>query len=489
MTELSQIRKRSLRASSILIVTCWLSSRIYLYMYFWSLFALANPGKNDVITFWYSPINFIRHHYFESLLYLRGEPPLPQVILGLLMKLNDWPFTIPLDSFLLSGITLIIAFMLRSIILQINFSITSATILSIAWCIYPGYMAAEISAFPIAFYEVLPAFLFTASLYAMTIALRTGQKKFYWLFGITSGLFPLSRATMTFIFPIPIMIARVFRSPLARSLGFSALALQLLWAGKNYLVYQQFHLETASDVGGNIVWTMHFSGQEKKMIAYAKSKYPDVPFYSSGILCLIPNLNQQCLENFFPDAAKKDRVLTKMGVISGDISKAYGMGDSYMMRDFSLAIKPFFVDFAIHNPSVITKILIKSYRLFWAEMFFHLPHVEDLKKNTLLASISHLFEYYKFFCIAIIHGISIPLAIWILWRRLTGWPINVASSILLYALSLFVYVALVSSLGSTGENTRYRVDVEPLIWLLPFMTFRCLQQMFQRPLQNQDTSA
>jgi hypothetical protein len=89
-------------------------------------------------------------------------------------------------------------------------------------------------------------------------------------------------------------------------------------------------------------------------------------------------------------------------------------------------------------------------------------------------------EKYKVVNILAIHSMGILAACLIPMAGIRKKSLSDLQVAFLYTFLAFCYVAVISSLGDHGENARYRVDVEPLVWLLPFMAYRCLQQLFSR---------
>jgi hypothetical protein len=462
--------------SYLAIFASWVTARIYVYFYNWQYF--YEDAKDDsAFVMWYMPVDLIRQNLIDSLIYLRGEPPLPQIILGLLMKLFGWPFSIPADSLLLSAITLLNAFFMRNILLRYQLNPTAATIVCVLWCIYPANLGVEVSAFPISFYEALPGFIFTMSLWLYLKCfdnepLKNQSFKYTWLFGVSCALLSMSRSTLSWIFILPIMAVLIVPGDKKKiAAGFIAITIQLIWALKNYAVYGQFNLETASDVGQNIFSTILNTGNYDDFYSYTINKNPGDPFVTIGIPCLAA-YNLPCLENLFPDSKKSDTALESKLSLDENLH-----GESYVFHDFSKKLKPLYADYLIHNPEVALKMIGKSYVLFWGNIYWQVSYIKGLDADPLILGLNACMEKYKILNILAIHSVGILafIAIFISFARQKS--ISNLSAGFLYASLAFSYVAIISSLGDHGENARYRVDVESLVWLLPFMAYRCLQQI------------
>jgi hypothetical protein len=434
---------------------------------------------------WYLPTDIIKNHFLDSMLYLRGEPPLPQLFLGILMKLFGWPFTTPVDSMLLSLMCLFTAWLMYNILVRYHFSSFFSTGIASLWCIYPACLGVEIQAFPTAFYEALPSFFFVVSLW-LCISYSSNKKiRTLWWFGVAGAILSMSRSTLSWIFILPIFISLLLPGNRLRIvIGCMALIIQILWSLKNFAVYGQYHLETASDVGQNLVSTLLNTGHFDDFYHYSISNNPNDTFIADGLPCFLQG-NMSCVAKTLPDVKSLDDTLAARLPSQEPL-----YGETYFMRGLSQKVKPLYFEYLLHHPLIAVDMLRKSYALFWGNIYWQVGYIKGLDADPIILGVNATMEKLKLLNIAGIHLLSFPLFVLIiarfaiLRRKPHSWQIG-----FLYAFLAFFYVAIVSSLGDHGENARYRTDVEPLIWLLPFITFRCLQQIFQRPLQNQDTSA
>lgn len=456
--------------SSFIVVCAWLAARSYVYYFNWSYFPLAHVDDHT-FNMWYLPPEIIQHHFAESILYLRGEPPLPQLFLGMLMKIAGWPFAWPLDSILLSIATLITAFLIRSIVLRFSFHWMLATAIAAAWCIYPANLGVEVAAFPTAFYEALPEFFFTLALWLCLHCFDAEKtNRWLWLFGFTGVLLSMSRSTLSWIFLLPIFIVIFIPTSNKKKIiiGCLALSIQLLWSVKNYAVYGQFNFETASDVGQNILSTVMNTGHFQEFHTFSIHQNPNDSFVLYGLPCLA-KADIACAEKFMPHTEERDNLLKQQLSTSSVL-----WGESYFMHEMSKRIKPLFSDFLLHNPLIAVDMVFRSYQLFWGNIYWQVSYIPGLDTDALLLNTNAVFEKYKWLNITAIHLLA-PVVLFIICitliqqRSLSHLQVG-----FLYALLAFCYVALVSSLGDHGENARYRVDVEPLVWLLPFLSFRCI---------------
>lgn len=458
------------KASLFIIFCTWLAARTYIYYFNWAYFPAAH-ADDSAFNMWYLPPEIVKNHFAESMLYLRGEPPLPQLFLGMLMKIAGWPFAWPLDSMLLSIATLITAFLMRAIMLRFNFHQALATGLAAAWCIYPASLGVEVAAFPTAFYEALPEFFFTLALWLCLCCFDTEKtNRWLWLFGFTGILLSMSRSTLSWIFLLPTFIVIFIPTNNKKKIiiGCLAMFMQLLWSVKNYAVYGQFNFETASDIGQNILSTVMNTGHFQEFHAFSILQHPNDSFVQYGLPCLAKS-DVACAEKFMPHTTERDSHLKQQLSTSSVL-----WGESYFMHEMSRRIKPLFSEFLLRNPSIAIDMVYRSYKLFWGNIYWQVSYIPGLDADTLLLNTNVIFEKYKWLNILSIHLLA-PVALFLicttLIKRRSLNPLQVG---FLYALLSFCYVALVSSLGDHGENARYRVDVEPLVWLLPFLSFRCI---------------
>ena len=65
----------------LIIFSVWAIARSYVYYYNWPYFLEDNADYSSFYM-WYLPTDIIQHRFLDSMVYLRGEPPLPQFILG-----------------------------------------------------------------------------------------------------------------------------------------------------------------------------------------------------------------------------------------------------------------------------------------------------------------------------------------------------------------------------------------------------------------------
>lgn len=469
---MTKIPTFSMRTDFLIIFTTWLTTRIYIYYYNWPYFQQEDTGT---FTMWYLPPDIIREHFAESLLYLRGEPPLPQLFLGTLMKIVGWPFELPIDSILLSLATLAVAFLIQSTMLRFGFQKILATALATAWCIYPANLGVEIAAFPTAFYEALPGFFFMLALW---LCLRCfdgkNRVRWLWLFCLAGAMLSMSRSTLSWIFLLPIFIAPFLPSTRRKALAVClALIVQLAWSSKNYVVYGQFHLETASDVGQNIFSTIINTGKFDDFYAFSVSRNPDDTFIAEGIPCLYKG-DLPCVENHISTQTKERDLALKNQLVTND--RLYG--ETYIMHELSAKIKPLYMDYLLHNPAAAFDMIFRSYQLFWGNIYWQVSYIPGLDTDPLILETNALMEKYKWLNIVAIHALGSMALCLIITTLMRRQPLTSLQTSFLYAALAFGYVAVVSSLGDHGENARYRIDVEPLVWLLPFMSYRCITQFF-----------
>lgn len=460
------------------IFLAWICARIYVYYENWPYFSVDNA---DYSTFymWYLPTNIIKNDLLTAMLYLRGEPPLPQLLLGLCMKLAGWPFSFPIDSMLSSLGNLIIAYLIFSILVRYGINLMLSAVVAVAWCIYPACLGTEVQAFPIAFYEFLPSFFVTLSLWLCLHCKTKDKQGFIWLFGLAGALLAMSRSTMSWIFILPLLTVFFLPGNKWRFLaGSLAITVQLLWSMKNMMVYGQFHLETAADVGQNVFSTILNTGNFDDFHQFSIQRNPEDPFAVHGLPCVL-TMETACLEKYLPKTDQQDRALAQKLVSQEPLS-----GETYFMRALSMKAKPLYMDYLIHNPITAITMLYKSYQLFWGNIYWQVGYIKGLDTDPLILGINTWMEFAKKINVLGIHLLVFPIVMLILCNAaIKRQKPTLLQLGLLYAFFAFSYVAIVSSLGDHGENARYRIDVEPLVWLLPFMAVSCLLQQlhFSRP--------
>ena len=460
----------------LIIFSVWAIARSYVYYYNWPYFLEDNADYSSFYM-WYLPTDIIQHRFFDAMVYLRGEPPLPQFILGLLMKGFGWPFVIPVDSFFLSVLTLLTAWMMRAILIRYQFSSAFSTTLAAAWCVYPANLSVEVYAFPTALYEALPSFIFILSLWLCLRCFSHPKMPSVWLFGVAGILLSMSRSTLSWIFILPIVISFLLPGNKLRIVaGCLAIIFQLLWSVKNYAVYGQFHLETSSDVGQNIFSAILNTGHIDDFLEYSKQKHPNDTFILYGIPCLL-TYDENCLKQQLPDVQHLDDALREKLQSTEPL-----FGETYFMHALSTKVKPLYSDYLLHNSADVLDMLHKAYPIFWGDIYRQVGYIKGLDTDSVILGVNAAFEKYKWLNILGIHFIALPILLLVFYCAVRK-KVTIFQVAFLYAFLGYLYVAIISSLGDHGENARYRVDVEALVWLLPFMAWRCMRSAFlQRTL-------
>lgn len=473
MNEVTSHRKLAL--DGCLMLAVWLLSRYYFYSHYWSAMQDIMRGMDSqVMHMWYLPAPMLTEQLTHSMWLLRGEPPLPQLLIGLLMKVQTWPFTVPVDSFLMSLMSLFTAFIIYAIVRRLQFQRPLAIAAAALWLLNPSILAAEIEAFPICFYELLPAFFFTLSLWLLLRAHDLPQqRRWLYLFGLTLLLTAMSRSTLSFLFILPFLIALLLPPGKAKWVAAAfTVVFQLGWSLKNYAVYQEFQLETTADVGQNLFSTLLNTDNMGNFYEFHQHRHPENRFVHGLVKCMSQQKNLgNCADDplinewFGQERDKQLKASTNIG------DALYG--ESYGHSAFTQAIKPLFVEYLLHRPDRAVDMFFKSYQLFWGDTVDQITYIEPLKHDTMLKRLQQPFLYIKFVQIIAIHCFGI--ALFVLYFTVHGKHARPAPAVFLgfiFCALAFSYLAVFSSLGDHGENPRYRLAVEPLIWLLPWFIWR-----------------
>jgi hypothetical protein len=151
--------------------------------------------------------------------------------------------------------------------------------------------------------------------------------------------------------------------------------------------------------------------------------------------------------------------------------------------DFAITkeVIPAYLDYMYHNPTTALKILQKSYPIFWLPAedgvanygmkILSLPFFNIIRK-----SISMVVTFNKL----VIHSLSFVTFIALIIFSQHKSP---QKKTFLYAFSCFLYMSFFCCIGDAGENNRYRFAIEPIIWILPFLTIPNLSSLLKERSQ------
>ena len=92
----------------LLLISIGLFHRLFLFVYYFDETSLMISNNPNWLTWQYLTIPALRDNLLDSLLYLQQTPPLPQLFLGVCLKLLSWPTQVSYFLILANGLISII---------------------------------------------------------------------------------------------------------------------------------------------------------------------------------------------------------------------------------------------------------------------------------------------------------------------------------------------------------------------------------------------
>ena len=501
-------RLASGRLPFLLLAAVGLAHRLLLF-FSWRPDLGALLAQNpDYLTWQFLAVPALRDHLFSSLLYLQQTPPLPNLLLGLILKAAPPPYALTyvllaLQTALSLASALLFFHLLRR---QLGRPLLSFCF-ALLFLLGPDQLFLEYNSFGQSFYENLTQLLLLVLVAALGRFLGSPTIAGCALLGLWAGLLPLTRSTysyLPFVFSVFLAFA-VFRLPSRRRLlaAYAALAFGLpaLWAVKQLAVYGELRWATSSWAGANAVQGLVKAGYEEPFRAFLAASGDRYPAF------FLPLIERKGLVDWrweprpgdLPEAIL-ERDARLQDRLHGTNRKENGVAQATLFGVYARAWR----DFLLARPEIAAAKLYRSTKLFFFPIRYHaapflrcdwkidpawppwrifgmllrgeLPEQAYLTAGTWPDSRpSRYVDTFTFDRLSIVWQSllfwSLPfLVTWRLWRILAGWrrgePPAAGDWIWLGALTLVAYGALLANLVEFGENQRFRLALEPLLWLL-----------------------
>lgn len=482
-------------------------------------------GHNSTwLTWQYLSIPALSEHFLDALLFLQQTPPIPNIILGVMVKAAGWPFGTAFGLFALQAMLSIAT---CSLFFYLLYSATGkqwiSFALTIVFLLSTDLLIMEYSSFGQTFYENLTMLLLILTTYCLYRFLTTNRLYFLVILGLSVGAVALTRASFSYFFIIPALFLGIHTLSRRYSLPKTVkiytiyftciLATHGVWVMKNYHVYNSFSIATSSWKGINFAIGLERSHHKD---AFLQSILNDAQDYPDWFIRMI---REHGLVHWHPpvfNAYIPKRVRTEHAQIQKIFKGANRTENSIGQRLVSDLYMRAYIRFFFKHPLTILKKYLKSHNLFWrpirdnSDIVINPFYVKPFKINDLrFAPCSNQFvtqgtwpaKQLKSTCfytipffpllILVINilalNIVLPLvllsnAITLLGKRpsmpeafklilkycqafISHSRVDKSPVILLFLLSCYVYTTIVSNLPEYSENMRFRLAIEPLIWL------------------------
>lgn len=512
---------RAARLAALLIVLVGAVHRIGLFVaYRDELRALI--GANPMWYAWQNaPVALLHQDLGLTLLLLQITPPLPSLLIGVLTHLVSWPVGGGEALTALQGVISIATALLLHRLLRVCFPgrLVLTTAVAIAFVLHTGVVVLEYNSFGQTIYENL-AMLLTLGLALLFVRLwRTGRTRDAAWAGLVAGLLVLTRAVWSYVAPPGAVLAALL-VPRARARAALAFLLPLAvlqgaWVAKNYWVFGRLSWATSSWAGYNVTNGLDRLGYGEVFREFVVARN-DPPWLAEAMRA--PTRSVETMVP--PEYARRDAALAARFGIG-----PWALNTSSVAALFD-AVADNFWRFALVRPDIVLAKTWSSYRLFWEPMAnYGVQHVALFAPYVTAASAldpagvardvaggvvpqrfgvtSGAFAFGRRLplrpawlatprwldeprLLATAVGVHLlaPLAGigWLLRRRRGPLPEPDAAraAALLVCGALYAYLAFGSSVGEHGENMRFRLGVEPLVWTLTLLGAAGTWQLVRR---------
>ena len=462
---------------------------------------------------WYTtqnaPLALLREHLGTTLLLLQQTPPMSSLVIGVLERFVEWPVAGAEALIALQGGISIVTALLLHRLLDICFPrhLVLVTVVGIAFVLDTGLVVIEYTSLGQLIYENLGMLLVLA--FAMSLIRLRGSARPVdaALAGLLAALLVLTRATWSFLVLPGVVLVMLLaaRAPLRLGIAFVVplLVLQGGWVAKNWMLYGRFSPATSSWTGFNLMNGFDRLGHGPVFLDFLRARR-DPPW--------LPTVFEKPpvppLEEIVPaEYGDRDRALgARFGVTPWGANSAAAAA-------FYDALGENFAAFARTHPKLVLEKAARSYAIFWeptanygalnvslfapeapAPSALDVPRfVRDLGtvrlpqrigvaygtlhigaplpvRRTSIGTLPWL-EVPRLLAEVLGVHVLAPLAAlgWLRRRRGLREPDATRGAVLLVCAALYGYLAMASSVGEYGENMRFRLGVEPLVWVLSLL--------------------
>jgi hypothetical protein len=508
--------RRRLRVAWTIVFLVALAQRLMLF--------LAHRADLDAFiganATWYTYQNLPREmlgpHLLRSLLYLQQTPPASNLFMGLALKWFSWPAGVAYALIWLQTLICIAAALVLVHVLALLYPGRAVlwTAIGLLFLLNTDLVVLEYNSMGQTLYGPLAMLLLLVMLDRLLLLRLRGRARDAAAVGLAMGLLVLTRATWSYFSVVCVLLVAAF-APARR--GRAALVcllpivlLQGGWAVKNWMVYGAFSLTTTTWGGMHAKVGMQNGGVWDEFTRYEREHVTPERGYPPW---RVARARGDRLGMFlFPVEIRNQDVA---------INEAMGMENpltnTLTFRTTCAMEQRIFLEFVRANPWTMAGKWVRGYRVFWqpianygqivVDLFAVGNHLRDsfdlrnvvaqLRAGTLpdtqyVTSGSHgpygqrlgsfgltptslytarwLEPFVLVLNLISVHVLLPLLAIWWLTSRLRRPPSDrfdpLRMSALLVAAICVGYLAALVNLVETIENMRYRLEVEPMIWLI-----------------------
>jgi hypothetical protein len=487
------------------------------------LFIRFNPALEKLVeasdgwlTWQYFAHETLTQNLLLSLVYLQQTPPIPMLTLGLVLEVFGWPFESTLAllvlQFVISILTSCAMFLLAR---SWGNGRTVAWAISALFLVSLDLVVMEYNSQAQTFYENLSMLGMVVICWQMSELLKHRRVRSAWVIGVCVACLALTRASYAYFFVLPIGFVLASgirpRGRLLLGLIVPVLLIHGSWCVKNAWVYGTFSPSTSSWLGSNLVSGLDNFNAGPALRRHIAQQASGRPAWFAAFVAGRGGRNVWM--DVTRDPSIPARYRERDAEIQRNLAKGNPPRNSVARRVVSDHYARAYLDFASAHPRLMARKAARAYRLFWQPirdysafhfggLFFvsrvihsdwdflryfrflrgggsqvHLLHAGWTRLASGAAKIREApraggwvaEETASLLVNAInwmtMHTLVLACAAAFLWRRLRG-ELPAEASGFLFAVAAFCYLAIVSSLAEYGENMRFRLSVEPVIWVL-----------------------
>jgi len=473
--------------------------------------------------FQYLPREMLRDHLVAAMLLLQQTPPVPNLLMGLALKGFGWPAGVAQALIGVQSLASILTTAVLVHLLSVLYPrrVVLWTGLGLLFVLNTDLVVLEYNNMGQIVYGPLSMLAVLVILDALVCLRRSGRLRGAVVAGVALGLLVLTRASW-YLFPIPCLLLVATLAPARRVAAVVACLVPLLllqggWAIKNYAVYGVLSPVTSTWGGLHAFAGLRSAGLGPEFDAVRL----DRRVAAQGAPRPGPSLEE---------ARQRDaEVERKFGLANPAFNTlSFSLGTNDLQRDFFYFVRT-------HPRAMLSK-YAKAYHVFWQPIAYYgrqfvglfavsnrIAHPFDvaeiarqllagsLPDEQYIASGSHplvsldprdkpvqrryaptdlhtarwIEPFARLVEIVGVH-LLLPLVgvLWLTGRTRRGRsiaplfdPLRMAA--LLVAATIYGYLAVTVNLVETSENMRYRLEVEPVIWIITLVCITELARLLQ----------
>ncbi|MCG8527456.1 MAG: glycosyltransferase family 39 protein [Opitutales bacterium] len=520
------LRSLCLGAFSIVLVHRLLTFATYypeIYAY------MMENGQGEFLTWQYNTIDSYRSDFWKSLWYFQQNPPLPELIFGFCANIFPWPVGTHLAmvfiQFLNTALTTALVILILSHFTSAKYLWRGALLL-IVLSLSISTVTMEYNWYGQTNYENL-GILFLSLLFLSFLQYQKNKSlRYVFLMGLWVACLALTRSTFCYLFPLPlvfILIAGKFKKPIRTVSAYLVciLILQFGWSFKNKIVYDYFSISNSSWKGLICMTGLHIAGYGSEFYDHIFENSDEFEDWfvrmhrEKGRVVFWGEIPQ--VEKFFPqEVLALDRHLSKEKGIHMQYS------NNMVTKVLSDEYAKVYQSFVAAHPDIIVQKFVKGWEALWRPIKNY-PHLfvapfytEPVIWNGLdlwqgfrkigpafhpnrvfinsaknarfsgdeasLLTINYVPDLMRL--VNVVNMTLLPFVLPIMLLLILTGRVKLEGTFLAYLLIVGViyYLACsVSLVQFSRENCRYRIPIEPFIWMLLFIHIQWIYSKFRRP--------